>query len=67
MFERMVPGKGEPGLPELLAVLPPDRGYSLELPLRSNAKAGIRSHERLGKCVLAARRLLAETHGTAMT
>jgi sugar phosphate isomerase/epimerase len=63
MFERMVPGEGELGLRELLAVLPADRVYSLELPLRSEAKAGIGPHERLGKCVAAARRLLAEAHG----
>jgi sugar phosphate isomerase/epimerase len=63
MFERMVPGEGGLGLRELLAVLPGDRVYSLELPLRSEAKAGLGPHERLGKCVAAARRLLAEAHG----
>lgn len=63
MFERMVPGEGELGLSELLAVLPPDRVYSLELPLRSEAKAGIGPHQRLSKCVAAARRLLSEAHG----
>ena len=47
----------------LLAVLPGDRVYSLELPLRSEARAGIGPHERLGKCVTAARRLLAQAHG----
>ena len=63
MFERMVPGEGGLDLSELLAVLPGDRVYSLELPLRSEARAGIGPHERLGKCVTAARRLLAQAHG----
>lgn len=66
MFERMVPGEGELGLRDLLAVLPADRIYSLELPLRSEGLAGIGPQERLGKCVAAARRLLAEAHGEAL-
>jgi sugar phosphate isomerase/epimerase len=65
MFERMVPGEGELGLPALLAVLPADRVYSLEVPLRSQAKAGVDQHERLGKCVAAARKLLQEARGGA--
>lgn len=63
MFERMVPGEGELGLPELLKVLPQDRIYALEVPLRSQALAGSGPHERLGRCVEATRRLLAEAHG----
>lgn len=63
MFERMAPGEGELGLKDLLAVLPADRTYSLELPLREEARAGVGPHERLGKCVKAARRLLAEVQG----
>jgi sugar phosphate isomerase/epimerase len=63
MFERMVPGEGELGLRALVAVLPKDRVYALEVPLRSAAKAGIGPRERLGKCVAAVRRLLAEAHG----
>lgn len=59
MFERMVPGTGDLGLRELVAVLPPDRVYSLEIPLRSEAKAGLGPRERLEKCVRAARSLLA--------
>lgn len=60
MFERMVPGTGELNLRELVAALPRDRVYSLEVPLRSEAKAGIGPHERLRKCVEAARNLLIE-------
>lgn len=62
MFERMAPGEGELGLPELLAVLPAERVYALEVPLRSEARAGAGPHQRLGRCVEAARRLLAEAH-----
>lgn len=62
MFERMVPGEGELGLPELLKVLPEDRVYAIEAPLRSQALAGVGPHERLGRCVEATRRLLAEAH-----
>ena len=58
MFERMVPGEGELGLKEVLAALPGDRVFSIEVPLRSEAEAGIGPHERLGKCVEALRRLL---------
>ena len=63
MYERMVPGEGELGLPELLAVLPADRVYALEVPLRSEALAGVGPHDRLRKCVEATRRLLAAAHG----
>jgi sugar phosphate isomerase/epimerase len=63
MFERMVPGEGGLGLRELMAVLPEDRVYALEVPLRSAALAGKGPHERLGRCVAATRALLAETHG----
>ena len=63
MYERMVPGEGELGLPALLAVLPADRVYALEVPLRSEALAGVGPHDRLRKCVEATRRLLAAAHG----
>lgn len=58
MFERMVPGTGGLGLKEIVAALPHDRVFGLEIPLRSEAEAGIGPHERLGKCVAAARALL---------
>ena len=64
VFERMAPGEGELGLREVVAVLPGERVYGLEVPLRREAEAGIGPRERLGKCVAAARRLLAEAgHG----
>jgi sugar phosphate isomerase/epimerase len=59
MFERMAPGMGGLGLAEIVAALPRDRVFSLEVPLRSEAEAGIGPRERLGKCVDSARRLLA--------
>lgn len=58
MFERMVPGTGELPLLELLAVLPRDRVIGLEVPLLAQAQAGVKPHERLGRCVAAARELL---------
>jgi sugar phosphate isomerase/epimerase len=64
MFERMAPGEGELDLAAVVAALPGDRIYSLEIPLRSEAEAGVGPHERLGRCVAAARRLLeAAGHG----
>jgi sugar phosphate isomerase/epimerase len=60
MFERMVPGEGELGIAELLAVLPQDRIYALEVPLRTAALAGQGPAERLRPCVAALRRLLAQ-------
>ncbi|CAN7588730.1 TIM barrel protein [Phenylobacterium sp. LjRoot225] len=60
MYERMAPGTGELGLLELLAVLPRDRVFALEVPLRSEAEAGVGPHERLGKCVEATRNLFAQ-------
>lgn len=62
MFERMVPGEGDLGLSELIAVLPSDRVYAIEVPLRSDALAGVGPHERLARCVEATRTLLAATN-----
>jgi sugar phosphate isomerase/epimerase len=59
-FERMVPGEGEMPLSAYLAALPPGLTISLEVPLSSQAEAGIGPEIRLRRCVEAARRLLAE-------
>jgi sugar phosphate isomerase/epimerase len=59
MFERIAPGEGELGLLEVVKALPRDRVFGLEIPLRSQAEAGIGPKERLGPCVAAARDLLA--------
>ncbi len=58
MFERMVPGEGELPLREILAAVPPDVIIGIEVPLRSQAEAGIGPEERLRPCVEAARALL---------
>jgi sugar phosphate isomerase/epimerase len=63
MYQRMVPGEGDMGLRNLFAVLPANRVYALEVPLREEAKAGLGPRERLGPCVEATQRLLAEVHG----
>jgi len=63
MFERMVPGTGGLPLPEVLAALPGDVVIGLEVPLRSQAQAGVGPYERLGRCVDAARELLARSGG----
>lgn len=62
-FERMVPGTGEAPLLEILDALPRDVVIGIEVPLRSQADAGIGPHERLGRCVDATRKLLAQLNG----
>lgn len=59
-FERQVPGEGDAPLVDYLAALPPAVTISLEVPLRSQAEAGVGPQIRLRQCVAAARRLLAE-------
>jgi sugar phosphate isomerase/epimerase len=59
-FQRMVPGSGELPLLDLLAVLPRHLVIGLEVPLRSEAQSGVGPHARLGRCVEAARILLAK-------
>jgi sugar phosphate isomerase/epimerase len=58
MFERMVPGEGELPLREMLAALPADVIVGLEVPLRSQAEAGVGPQARLRPCVEAASRLM---------
>jgi sugar phosphate isomerase/epimerase len=59
MFERMTPATGELPLRDIVAALPRDVIVSLEVPQRSLAEAGIGPHARVGRCVAAARALLA--------
>ncbi|OHV51343.1 hypothetical protein BCD48_10165 [Pseudofrankia sp. BMG5.36] len=54
----MVPGTGELPLLDMLTALPPGLVIGLEVPLRSQAEAGIGPRDRLGRCVDAARGLL---------
>jgi len=60
MFDRMVPGTGELPLLDILDAVPRDLVIGLEVPSRSQAQAGLGPHERLGRCVAAARGLLAQ-------
>lgn len=57
-YERMVPGAGELPLLDILAAVPRDRIIGLEVPLRSQADAGVGPLDRLRPCVHAARDLL---------
>jgi sugar phosphate isomerase/epimerase len=59
-YERMVPGEGELPLGALVAALPRDVPIGLEIPQLSLAEAGVGPQERLGRCVAAARELLAK-------
>jgi sugar phosphate isomerase/epimerase len=57
-YERMIPGTGDLPLFGILAALPRDRIIGIEVPLRSQAEAGIGPFDRLRPCVDAARDLL---------
>lgn len=61
MNERVAPGAGELGIPDLLTVLPRDRVFGLEVPMRGEMMAGVQPYQRLAGCVRAARALFAET------
>jgi sugar phosphate isomerase/epimerase len=60
MTERLVPGRGELPLLEILNRVPRDRVVSLELPMLSAAEAGIEPGERLRPALEATRALLAQ-------
>jgi sugar phosphate isomerase/epimerase len=60
MTERMVPGTGELPLRDILRALPRDLVIGIEVPLQSEALAGVSPLERLGRCVEAARILLTQ-------
>lgn len=64
LHERMTPGEGELPLLDFLRVLPRDLVVSVEVPQRSLAQAGQAPRERVGRCVEAARRLLAQAEET---
>jgi sugar phosphate isomerase/epimerase len=59
-YERMVPGEGELPLLDILKALPRDVRIGIEVPQLSLAEAGVGPHERLGRCVDAARGLMAQ-------
>jgi sugar phosphate isomerase/epimerase len=57
-FHRLAPGDGELPLLEMLSVLPRNVAIGLEIPMRTQAEAGLGPYERLRPCVDAARALL---------
>lgn len=59
MYERRPPGAGELPLFDLLSALPPAPVIGVEVPMRSQAEAGVGPHERMATVVAAARDLLA--------
>jgi sugar phosphate isomerase/epimerase len=59
-YERMAPGDGELPLLDFLKALPREIPIGLEIPQLSLAEAGVGPHDRLGNCLAAARRLLAQ-------
>jgi sugar phosphate isomerase/epimerase len=63
LHERRCPGDGDLPLAQFLAQVPEHVPIGLEIPIRSEALAGIGPHERLGRCVAAARALLASKAG----
>ena len=58
LYERRAPGDGDLPLADFLAHVPAHVPVGLEIPIRSEALAGIGPHERLGRIVAAARALL---------
>lgn len=59
LWERRAPGDGDLPLAEFVALVPDGVVIGLEIPVRSQALAGVGPHDRLGRCVAAARGLLA--------
>jgi sugar phosphate isomerase/epimerase len=66
-YERMMPGTGELPLLDILNVLPPHLAIGLEVPQRALARSGVKTHERLGGCVAAARSLLVRAGQSRVT
>lgn len=60
LFERRCPGDGDLPLADFIAHLPAGVPIGLEIPIRSEAEAGISAHDRLARCIQATRRLLGE-------
>ena len=59
LYERRAPGDGDLPLADFVELVPEDVPIGLEIPIRSEAEAGIGPEDRLGRCVAAARRLIA--------
>jgi len=59
LYERRCPGDGDLPLRDFLRHVPPEVVVGLEIPIRSEALAGVGPRERIGRCVAAARELMA--------
>jgi len=59
LYERRAPGDGDLPLAEFMRHVPDGVIVGLEIPIRSEAEAGISPRERMARCVTAARALLA--------
>lgn len=58
LYERRAPGDGDLPLREFLRHVPENVIVGLEVPIRSEAEAGIEPHERLARCVAQARSIM---------
>ena len=58
LYERRCPGDGDLPLRDFLAHVPADVPIGLEVPIRSEAEAGIGPRDRLGRYVAAAQAML---------
>lgn len=58
LYERRCPGDGDLPLREFLRHVPEQVPIGLEVPIRSEAEAGVTTRDRLGRCVAAARAML---------
>jgi sugar phosphate isomerase/epimerase len=58
LYERRAPGDGDLPLAEFVRLIPEGVVIGLEIPIRSEALAGVGPSERLGRCVAAARTLI---------
>jgi sugar phosphate isomerase/epimerase len=63
LHDRLTPGEGDLPLLDFLRLVPPEVVVSVEVPQRPLVEAGLGPRERVGRCVEAARRLLAEAEG----
>lgn len=58
LFERRAPGDGDLPLAAFVEHIPPGVVIGLEIPIRSEAEAGVGPRERLSRCVEAARKIV---------
>ena len=64
LIERRCPGEGDLPLARFLSLVPAGVPIGLEVPIRSEAEVGTGPKQRLSRCVIAARGLLAQVHSS---